>query len=65
MMLLMNPMPPHDNTKYSVICRAMCGMYASIQWQDIISTILLSVVGVLSSFGFSLLLQKFKNENLL
>ncbi len=64
-MLLMNPMPPHDNTKYSVICGAMCGMYASIQWQDIISTILLSVVGVLSSFGFSLLLQKFKNENLL
>ncbi len=64
MMLFMNPIPPHDHTKYSVICGTMCGMYASIQWQDVISTILLSLVGALSSFCLSLLLQKFKNENL-
>ncbi|MDM1547194.1 hypothetical protein HX096_04900 [Empedobacter falsenii] len=42
----------------------LCGMLASIQWQDIFSTILLSLVGALSSFCLSLLLQKFKNENL-
>ncbi|MDM1551203.1 hypothetical protein [Empedobacter falsenii] len=64
MMLMLNPLPPDNHGKNGMIGGTLCGMLVSIQWQDIFSTILFSLVGALSSFCLSLLLQKFKNENL-
>lgn len=64
-MLMINPIPPDNHGKNSMIGGVLCGMFASIQWQDILSTILLSLVGAISSFFISLLLQKLKNEELL
>ncbi|MBF0596818.1 hypothetical protein [Faecalibacter rhinopitheci] len=59
MLLSLNPIPQDDHLKIAAFGGTMSGFMASIQWQNIVSTVVLTVIGALVSFGMSLFLQRY------
>lgn len=58
----MPPLPQDDHFKVAAFGGTMSGIMASLQWQDILSTIVLTVIGAIVSFMMSLFLQRFEKN---
>jgi hypothetical protein len=55
----MYPMPQDEHLKVATLGGVVSGFWASIQWQSILSTVFMTVIGALVSFVMSLILQRY------
>lgn len=55
----MHPLPQDEHFKVAAFGGTMSGVMASIQWQNILSTLVLSILGTLVSFMMSKILERY------
>ena len=64
MMQMIYPTPQDDHFRMATLGGVVSGFWASIQWQNILSTVFLSVLGAVVSFIMSLVLQRCRRHEL-
>ena len=60
---MIHPLPQDDHFRMATLGGVVSGFWASLQWQNIVSTVFLSALGAVVSFGMSLLLQRTRRDN--
>lgn len=59
----MSPLPQGEHFKLAAFGGTMSGVLASIQWQNVLSTVILSILGTFVSFVMSKVLERYTIGN--